>query len=78
MNETSKAVPTLPGKDAEMGTHEKDRSLVATAQFAGRLGGNQAFIVDQHDDEAAQLLAKQPDSVSTALNGLNPLNIDGF
>lgn len=64
MNDTPKAAPP-PGKDAEMGTPEKDRSLVNTAQFAGRLGGNQAFIVDQHDDEAAQLLAKQPDAVSS-------------
>lgn len=64
MNDTPKSDLSPPGKDAEMGTREKDRSLVNMAQFAGRLGGNQAFIVDQHNDEATQLLAKQPDAVS--------------
>jgi hypothetical protein len=36
---------------------------VTAAPFAGRLGGNQDFIADKHDEDAKRLLKKHPDAV---------------
>lgn len=37
---------------------------VSTANFAGRIGGNQEFIADPADEDTHSLLRKQPDAVS--------------
>ncbi len=46
------------------GVADNDRAHMKPAQllFAGRIGGNQEFIVDRHDPERAALLRKTPDA----------------
>ena len=39
--------------------------VIAQTQFAGRLGGNQEFVVDPNSEDARSLQEKQPDSVRT-------------
>ena len=39
------------------------RHAVATAPFAGRIGGNQEFIASGYDEESEEILKKQPDAV---------------
>lgn len=50
-------------KGMEMTTTSQRQAPVATARFAGRLGGNQAFIFDAEDD-ALERASVQPDAVS--------------
>lgn len=38
-------------------------SSVTSSGFAGRIGGNQEYIIDSQDDDARELLKKQPDAV---------------
>lgn len=38
---------------------------VSSSPFAGRIGGNQEFVVTSDDDDASEVLKKLPDAVST-------------
>lgn len=48
--------------DSKHDTMINDSPIVET-HFAGRLGGNQAFIADPNDQSFNRLVKKQPDAV---------------
>lgn len=43
----------------------RPRFEVSSSPFAGRIGGNQEFVVTSEDDDASEVLKKLPDAVST-------------
>lgn len=58
-------VQTVPSRHlshANMAEYSRSVKAPATSPFAGRLGGNQEFIVDRHDPANAALIAEIPDA----------------
>lgn len=45
------------------GRHPQLDYTVASSPFAGRVGGNQDFVVTSQDDDASEVLKKLPDAV---------------
>jgi hypothetical protein len=68
MSKERRADPELAasGHDpASFGLRSRKRQDVATRPFAGRIGGNQEFVVHSDSDDADEILKKQPDAVGT-------------
>jgi hypothetical protein len=66
MSKEQRADPELAatGHDpASFGLRSRKRQDVATRPFAGRIGGNQEFVVHGDSDDADEILKKQPDAV---------------
>ena len=51
-------VETAASPTGQINSHTK----TASSSFAGRIGGNQAFIVDRHDGSNTALLRNEPDA----------------
>lgn len=49
--------------DSPMEQSRRLNYAVASAPFAGRIGGNQEFVVSSRDDDAGDVLKKLPDAV---------------
>ena len=66
MDKRQEATPDMsPGDDpAAFERVRARRHTVAEAPFAGRIGGNQEFVVHPDDEDSKELLKKQPDAVS--------------
>lgn len=47
---------------------------VASSPFAGRIGGNQEFVVTDQDDDASEVLKKLPDAVGSRRFSKTPNN----
>lgn len=60
--ETDTNVLEIHGEGLESSLRK--RPAVSTTTFAGRLGGNQAFVADDASESGQMLLSKQPDAVS--------------
>lgn len=43
--------------------HSRLDYAVSSSPFAGRIGGNQEFVVTSEDEDASELLKKLPDAV---------------
>lgn len=70
-NEREVDVEMPPASDDDPAAFGRSRArlqnAVASAPFAGRIGGNQEFIADPDDEESQELLKKQPDAVGSPM-----------
>lgn len=54
----------VQGSPLEIGQlRRRKRNAVANTPFAGRIGGNQAFVATDDSEETEEILRKQPDAV---------------
>lgn len=58
---------TVTGTSSTDGQRSRHTYTVSSSPFAGRIGGNQDFVVTSHDDDAGEVLKKLPDAVSLGL-----------
>lgn len=64
---TERQVESNTGNDDTTCDGQRSRLdyAVASSPFAGRIGGNQEFVVTTSDDDASEVLKKLPDAVRT-------------